>query len=520
MIRTAKGKMAMPYDHRVIQTIPHTKVIERAGTQYLVLPHRPEESKLLTNLGYDVPAPILSNYDWAGGTPYQHQRETAALITKHRRGYILNGLGSGKTRAALFAFDYLRQIHEATRMLVAAPLSTLTPTWEAEVFAAFPHLTTSVLHGTKTQRLKALGQPADIYVINHDGLHILIDQLRDRRDIDFVLLDELTAFRNVKTRRWKAANEVSQLKKWVWGMTGSPTPLAPTDAFGQVRLITPSTGPKYFRQFRDATMYQLTQFKWLPRKDANDYVYSLMQPSVRYATEECIDLPPVTIINRDVPMSTKQARAYAHMKDQFFAQWEGGEINASNAGVRMSKLLQIAAGWVYDAEGKTLELPADDRLNEVYDVVEQAEGKVIVFAPYRHAVDAIYALMRFRYGDKTVARIYGSTSKNERDQTFYLFKNSANPKVLVAHPKAMSHGLSLVAANTIVWYSPPDSLETFEQANARIRRPGQTRHQNIICIRSAPIENVVYNRLKQREGIQNALLYMFQMQKETDNAHR
>ena len=503
----------MAYDHRVIQTIPHARVIQRPSGQYIVLPHKPEETKLLENLGYQVPAPILSCYDWAGTSPYEHQKVTAALMTQHRRGYVLNGLGSGKTRAALYAFDYLRSIREATRMLVVAPLSTLTPTWESEVFGAFPHLTTAVLHGSKQKRKEVLREPADIYVINHDGVHILTDQLRDRRDIDFIIVDELTAYRNAKTRRWKAMNEVAQLKKWMWGMTGSPTPLAPTDAFGQIKLITPHTGPRYFKAFREETMYQLTQFKWLPRDGANDIVHQAMQPSVRFSTEECIDLPPVTFLDRVVPMSTKQREVYKKMEDTFYAQWEAGEVTAVNAGVRMGKLLQVGCGWVYNSDGKALHLPNDDRVQEVRDNIDQAEGKVIVFAPYRHAVDELTALMRLYYGNDAVEKIYGGTPKGERDRIFALFKDSSNPRILVAHPKSMSHGLSLVSANTIIWFSPPDSLETFEQANARITRPGQTRHQNIICIKGSQIENVVYNRLKAREKIQNALLYMFESQK-------
>ena len=109
-----------------------------------------------------------------------------------------------------------------------------------------------------------------------------------------------------------------------------------------------------------------------------------------------------------------------------------------------------------------------------------------------------------------VAQVSGETPKGRRDQIFINFQNAAMPRVLVAHPKCMSHGLTLTAANTIVWYSPSNSLETYEQACARITRPGQLLKQLIVHLTGTAVESKLYRRLQQKASLQGALLEMFE----------
>jgi SNF2 family DNA or RNA helicase len=508
MIRISEKqqKIVMPYEYKVAAIIPHVETVMKNDNIYMLIPHRPTETKLLQNLGYDVPSPAMSGYDWCGTTPYKHQRATASMLIENRRAYVLSGMGSGKTRAALYAFDYLKKQGEVHSALIVAPLSTLTTVWEKEIFQCFPHLTVSVLHGTREKRQKALEVKADVYVINHDGVHILQAQLRDRIDIDLILLDEAASFRNARTRRWKAMNEVMKFKRWAWGMTGSPTPQAPTDAWAQCRLFTPDNVPRFFKRFQDETMYQINQFKWVPRENAHEIVHKAMQPSVRFATEDCIDLPPLSYSQREVGLSTEQTKAYKELSAQMYSQWEDKEITAANAGVALSKLLQICAGSVYSNDGQTITLPAPERLKAVKEVIEETDRKVIVFAPFIHTVKM---LNRELSKDYAVEMIYGDTPKGERDRIFNEFQNSPNPRVLVAHPQTMAHGLTLTAANIICWYSPPTSLEIYEQANARITRPSQTAKQLIVQLESSAVERRVYKRLDQKGKVQSVLLDMF-----------
>jgi len=506
-VSTVHGVVVTHYDERIVNTIPHAREVKKNGQTFLTVPHRRNETKVLNNLGYPVGAPILHHYDWAKTTPFESQRDTARLLTENPRAYVLNDMGTGKTRASLFACDYLMGSREISRVLIAAPLSTLTTVWEREIFSVFPNRRAITLHGTRAKRLALLEEEADFYIINHDGMVVLEDALQDRVDINAIILDELAVLRNSKTKRWKAINRLCQTRRFVWGMTGSPTPKAPTDAYGQVKLLTPQNVPKFFKAFQNETMWQATQFKWLPRKDANDVVHRVMQPSVRYTRDDCIDLPPTTYSTREVEMSAQQKAAYKQMMDEFTVEYAEVEITAANAGVQASKLIQIGAGFTYGSNGVVVDLECESRIRELTELIDEASNKVIVFTPFKHSVDFLKARLDF-YG-YDVARIHGGVGKGERDRIFNLFRDTTSIQVLVAHPQTMAHGLTLTSADTIIWYAPLWNLEIYEQANARITRPGQVNHTHIIHIQSSPVEKRVYATLEKRGNMQAALLNLF-----------
>ena len=254
-------------------------------------------------------------------------------------------------------------------------------------------------------------------------------------------------------------------------------------------------------------MIQITQFKWVPKKDANDIVHELMQPAVRYSREDCIDLPPTTYSTREIELSAEQKKAYKQMQREFVLEHQGIEITAANAGVQASKLIQIGAGFSYGSNGIVVELDCKQRLDTLAEILDGTQHKVIVFAPFKHTVRSVKAhldLMGY-----AVALIDGDVGKTERDKIFNAFQHSSEPRVIVAHPQTMAHGLSLTAADTIVWYAPHRDLEIYDQACARITRPGQVNHTHIIHIQASPVEKHVYNTLTKRGNMQQALLSLF-----------
>ncbi len=493
-------------DPRVGNIIPHVRKLNKNGNVFYLVPHKPSEAKLLTNLGYKVPPPIVTHYDWQGTTPFASQKETAAMLTTNHKAFVLNGLGTGKTRATLFAVDYLKSVGEINKVLVVAPLSTLTCVWEKEVFEVFPELTTKLLYGTKAQRVKALNEDADIYIINHDGVKVLLKEIIASKKFDLVIIDEIASFRNARTNRWKALNTIVRDCRWAWGLTGTPTPNAPTDAWAQCRLLVPEKVTKYFKAFQQETMRQVSQFRWVPKNDANDTVYKAMQPAVRFTIDECVDLPETIYSTREAEMSKDQAAAYKDMMNEFHAEFAAKEITAANEGVKINKLLQIAGGYVYSNDRSVVSIDISDRLKTLKEIIEECNEKVIVFAPFVHIVTALYKELA---SYTSVEVVYGDTKKGDRDNIFTAFQNAPNPKVLLAHPQCMSHGLTLTVASTIVWFSPILSLEIYEQANGRIARPGQKNITNIIHIEGSPIEKRVYSRLRSRSKMQGILLDLF-----------
>ena len=192
----------MPVRKDVTQLLPNTHTFTAKGRRLMALPHEPETVRLLYNLGVKAPEPIRYYYDWCGSTPFASQIDTAAMLTTHRRAYVLNEMGTGKTRAALFAYDYLRSIHRVGKLLVVAPLSTLVAVWEDEVFRNLHHLKTVVVHGPKKKRLKLLSGEADVYIINHDGVEVVRKELEAMK-FGCVIVDELAVYRNSRSDRWK-----------------------------------------------------------------------------------------------------------------------------------------------------------------------------------------------------------------------------------------------------------------------------------------------------------------------------
>lgn len=490
----------------VLRLLPHARSFTLRQRLWMVLSHEPEVVRLLYNLGVKIPEPIRYYYDWCGTTPFKNQIDTAALLTTHRRVFVLNEMGTGKTRAALFAFDYLQKIQQAKRLLVAAPLSTLSTVWEDEIFKNFPHLSAAVLHGSAAKRRKLLASGTDIVIINHDGLEVIRPEL-EAANIDTVILDELAVFRNTQTDLWKSAKPIVAKATHAWGLTGAPTPTAPTDAYGQVKLLVPENVSFSFTAFKHETMLQVTQFKWIDREDAIDHVFKVMQPSIRVTRDEAFDLPPVTFQNRMVPIDPRAAKPYKDMFDELAIQVKAKEITAANEGVKLSKLLQISAGFAYDGDKKGNYIGAVPRIKEVFNICEGASRKVIVFAPFTYLAELLAKALGHRYA---VAIVHGGVSASRRQEVFNNFQHSAEPQIIVAHPATMAHGLTLTRADTIVWAAPTMSLETYEQANARITRPGQTTHAHVIHIMSTKAEQQVYARLRFRAKMQGALLELFE----------
>jgi SNF2 family DNA or RNA helicase len=500
--------------NRVTSIIPGAKLLHHKGNKYVVVKHGLDEVKVLSNIGIDAPSPILHYYKWSGRfDPFSAQKEAAAFMTMHPRAFNLSDMGTGKTLATLWAYDYLRSIGQAKKMLVISPLSTLERTWADEIFNHFPHLTVAVLHGSTEKRLKLLKTDADIYLINHDGIKVkgFVEAMKGRTDIDLVIIDEISQMaRNAGTDRYLSLHKIlkSDPPRAAWGLTGTPVPNAPTDAWAQCKLLVPEKVPPFFNRFKANVMKQVSNFVWVPRPNAMDMVYEAMQPAIRFTRDECVDLPECTYITRHAKLTDEQEKAYKEMLNKLKLEHIDGNITAVNEAVKAQKLIQIACGVVYGADGIKLDLDATPRLELVKEVCEEAGTKVIVFVPFVSVIEKVADYLKSK--GFTTAVIHGGVPKSERDEIFRSFQKAEDPKILVAQPATMSHGLTLTAASTMVWYAPISSSDTYLQACARITRPGQKQNQLIVNIEGTPIEQKYYKRLADKEKTQGILLDLIQ----------
>jgi len=284
-------------------------------------------------------------------------------------------------------------------------------------------------------------------------------------------------------------------------------PRAPTDAWAQAKIVNPGAVPRYFNRFREQTMVKINAFKWVPARGWEDTAYSSLKPSIRFVRDECIDLPECTYVDHKVEMSKDQLKAYKSLKDDCIAELEQGLVTAVNEGVMLMKLLQIACGAIYNDKGETAMLDCQPKLNELGEIVNEAGSKVIIFVPFKHSIKVISKWLDAKRPDLEYGVVNGGVSRGERDRVFKAFQDGSMD-IIIAHPAAMAHGLTLTTSNTIVWWGPLDNFEIYEQANGRITRPGQKRLQYIKHLVSSPIEVSVYNRLKKKESMQGILLDM------------
>jgi SNF2 family DNA or RNA helicase len=509
IVSKANKSLLVPHTPAVANLFPGAKLLPHGKGDAAIIPHGLRESLLLRHIGFKVPNPMLLYYDWKGGKPFKVQRATCALLTTAARAYVLNDMGTGKTKAALWAWDWLNTQGYAGKLLVVAPLSTLNFVWAREAFATLPKRKVAILHGTKAQREERLRDTTvDIYVINHDGLRVIQDELFQRKDIDTLVLDELAVYRN-NTDRSKRMRQFADRFVWVWGMTGAPMPNAPTDVWGQAKIVTPNSVPKFFRIARDQLMTRVNQFKFIPKPDAVETAFAMMQPAVRFSLDDVVELPETVSRTIDVELSAQQDKVYKKMVTEFRAMIEEKQITAVNAGAAMNKLLQVAGGWVYTAAPEFVELDCHPRTDALLELVNSSARKVLVFVPYRHALAGLSKL--FNHKDNKISHelVHGDTK--DRDQIFNKFQNTTGLKALLAHPQCLAHGLTLTAADTIIWYLPTASLEMYEQANARIRRVGQKHRQQILHIQSTPVEKKLYRLLAGKQKIQDKLLSLFEV---------
>lgn len=497
---------------RIGNCLPEAKLL---STTQVAVPCSIPNMQVMRQLGYPAISPILRDYDFPIAPPhkpFEHQLHMAAFMTLHKHCFNLSDMGTGKTLSVLWALDYLMQLGFIQRAVILSPLSTIYRVWENETFTHFmSRRKVSVLYGDKQKRLSRLAEPADIYVINHDGLCVggskgklgeIASALVARGDINAVVVDEGSVYKDSSTQRFKTLYKSLRAKEYFWWLTGTPVPVTPLNAWSQARMVNDAY-QESFMSYRERTMYKATQFKWLPKKGANEIAASILQPAIRYERDECLDLPPVMIETRDVALSASQKQAYDEIKKTLKTEIGKGQITAINEAALRLKLIQIACGAVYSPDHEVNKIDCKPRLDALHEVIEQAGKKILIFAPLTSVINLLYNELKKDY---SVERITGEVSAGKRNQVFRDFQQEINPRIIVADPRTMAHGLTLTAAATTIWYGPTDQPEIYQQANKRMDRPGQTSSMLIVRLAATSTEREIYRRLDSRENMQGAIL--------------
>ena len=450
---------------------------------------------------------LQQKYTFSGKhKPFKHQRKTALFFTQHKKSFCFNEQGTGKTASAIWASDFLIQQGKVNRVLVICPLSIMDSAWRNDLFDFAPHRTVAVAHGEAKKRKSIIEQNTDYVIINYDGVEIVSESIKNG-GFDLIIVDEATHYKNAQTRRWKTLNKLLRDNTWLWMMTGTPAAQSPVDAYGLAKMVNPTAVPRYGSTFRDMVMTKITNFKWIPKANATNTVHRVLQPAIRFTKDECLDLPSMTYVKRAVELTRQQKKYYDQLRKKLILDITGEQVTAVNAAVGMNKLLQISAGAVYTDNGETLEFDIKHRYKVLKEVIDESSQKVLVFVPFRHAISILTDKLRSD-GIPTEV-IQGNVGASARTNIFKQFQEASSPRVLVIQPASAAHGVTLTAANTVVWWSPVSSLETYAQANARVHRSGQKHKCTVVQLQGSDAEKHVYRLLDSRINIHTKITDLY-----------
>jgi len=496
-------RLRLRHPRRVTETIPRSKQVGDDTVVYWGI----DEAHKLRNLNIKAPSPIEGRYNWSGKfKPFEHQKTTSAFLTLNRKSFCFNEQGTGKTASAIWAADFLMKQGKINRVLVICPLSIMDSAWRNDLFTFAMHRTVDVAHGSAAKRKKIIENGSEFVIINYDGVEIVADTIA-AGGFDCIIVDEATHYKNTQTKRWKTLKKLIGEDTWLWMMTGTPAAQSPLDAYGLAKLVNPHSVPRFYGSWRDMVMTKITQFKWIPKHDASDMVYNALQPAIRYTKEECLDLPDMTYVKRHVELTRQQKKYYDTLRTRLIMEASGEEVTAANAAIAMNKLLQISAGAIYTDNSEVLEFDIKHRYNVLREVVDESSKKVLVFVPFKHTIDILTE--KLRADGLTAEVIRGDVSASKRTEIFERFQNTPDPKILVVQPQAAAHGVTLTAANTVVWWGPTSSLETYAQANARVHRSGQTHNCTVVQLVGSHVEKRVYSLLDNRIDVHTKMIDLY-----------
>lgn len=502
--------------------VPHVAI----NGSYVAVKHTLQNAQTLRLLNYPV-APIITdtNYDWPhapGIVPLPHQKLMANFMALHPRSFNLSDMGTMKTLSTLWAADWLMsQSKEPCRALIVAPLSILQRVWGDAIFKNFlGRRTFTILYGDAAKRESLLaGSTADFLIINFDGVGIgahtrkkfeldgLSKLLAERDDIKIAIVDEASGYRDASTKRHRIARIVIGRRPTLWLLTGTPTPNAPTDAFGLAKMVNNAFG-KSERTFQQETMIKVSNFVWRPKKDGYQQARALLTPSIRFDIRDVWQAPKSTTQQRDVSLTAEQTKHMADLKRNLQVVVKSGQpISALNEAAARTKFMQIAQGAIYDGDHKEHAIDCEPRLKETEAVIDSTERKVVIFVGLTSVLNLLYKRLSKRW---KCVQLNGDVSAKQRGINIKAFADDDSIRVMLADPQTTSHGINEFAfvSDTVIWYGPTDKNELYLQGNARVNRPGQQYPTTIVQLVSNKLEREIYSRLETNTSMQGVLLDM------------
>ena len=435
--------------------------------------------------------------------PHSYQEYAVKFIESHSISALFLDMGLGKTSITLTAVnELLFDSFEVRKVLVIAPLRVARNTWCDEI-KKWDHLRNikySIVVGTEKERISALNEKADIYIINRENVDWLVNKSGYKFDFDMIVIDELSSFKNHQSKRFKSLMKIRPKVKRIVGLTGTPSSNGLMDLFAEFKVLDLGERLGYF-----IGQYRNTYFKpdktngaivysYKPLPNAEDSIYERISDiTVSMKATEYLKMPELVIGNYQVEMSDNEKKQYDEMKKNLICEIKDGEITVSNAGSLSNKLSQFANGAVYDDEQNIVEIHSR-KLDALEDIIESMNGKPLLVAYwYKHDLQRI----KKRFDVREI-----KTGKDIADW------NKGKIPVALIHPASAGHGLNLQqGGSTLVWFGLTWSLELYQQTNGRLYRQGQ---KNTVVIQhivtKGSIDEQILKALERKNKTQEDLI--------------
>ena len=464
--------------------------------------------------------------------PYQHQHDVLMLSWDKESWAYFMEMGTGKSKVCIDNAAMLRECDEIDTFIVVAPKGVYRNWANLEIPAHMPDRIRegslmAIWRPTPPRALKqdllSFMEPSKnfrILVMNIEALStvkgqkFLVGVLKASRAL--LAIDESTAIKSPKASRTKALIKISELAKYKRILTGFPVTQSPMDLWAQCRFLDKTflgdCGDNYFQyQYRYAVMKKQSvgthSFnRVVGYRNLEELSGFLKNFSSRVMKEECLDLPAKIYTQRSVTLSGDQVRIYDELKKYALAHIEDEEfMTANNVMTQLLRMQQVLSGHAKIDDGDVIDIK-DNRLNELMDCLEEVEGKVIIWSRFRYDVKRITEALSKKYGPRSTVNYFGDTSDEARSTAIENFQEG-DARFFVGNPQTGGYGITLTAAQTVIYFANSFDLAIRMQSEDRAHRIGQTEHVNYIdLISEGTIDEQIVKALRNKMDIASVVM--------------
>ena len=446
---------------------------------------------------------MIENYKFKT-KPFDHQLKALAMSWDKKVFAYFMEMGVGKSKVLIDNIAMLYDKGNINGVLIVAPKGVYKNWFDSEIPTHIPDHVEKKMVLWQSNITASKQKELDVLFKTDEDLHVLImnvEAFSTKKGTQFakkflschttlMAIDESTTIKSPTANRTKSIIDLGRDVKYKRILTGSPVTKSPLDLFTQCYFLDPwLLEQQSYYAFK--TKYAITKRIHVGARSVEIVVgyrnlgelSDKLKPfSYRILKDDCLDLPEKTFMKRIVRLTDEQEKVYKQMKQLALAELNGKLVTTASVLTQLMRLHQITSGHFVANDGTT-QILKNERLDELINVLNEIEGKAIIWAHYRYDIQIIVEALKKEFGEKSVVTYYGDTSQDDRQKAIRDIQDKDSPvRFLVGTPQTGGYGITLTGANTMIYYSNGYDLEKRQQSEARIDRIGQTRHMTYIDI--------------------------------------